>query len=372
MDNEEEVTFVQASAPIPDDEEPVIPVPDITARIAELTAGPVYESLHSDTYKARSPLQVEEFKRIETAVNPQPQDTRALQAFEAALVPYEDHLAPVQVHYNWLHSLVDSIRTKFKERPHRRFVALRTDKDVQQFFFQNSLGERREQPFNPQFLVDRESSRIAKLISYSAPAPVLKQAGLWNLTAKQLAEHGLVVQDLRNYRRPASELPELFDDLVRLEAAGFSRHNFDAVLWSLQDVAAAYYAPLLRVANHFTMTVRDLLAANVAPADLPALNVRMEHIMQDHQPFELLLALRMNPIELQQLFGLHPGHLLHPETQECLLSSLHFDFLHTYAGWNDENLRTVGFTDAQMRKMKVVPELSTDSIMKAIGIGRKK
>lgn len=359
----EEPEYVAASAPAQDDAPP--PVPNISDRLAELSKGPVYPSLHKDTYAARSPLQIEEFQRIED--NAKPEGTKELEHFESVILPFEQHLAPVFMRKNWLQRCIDDVRTRFSERPHRRFVALRTDRDVQQFFYQNSLGERQQKPFNPQFLVDREASRLAKLISYSAPAPVLRQAGLRNLSARQLAEHGLVMQDLRNYHRSPEDLAALFHNLTHLEAAGFSRFNFDSTLWTLADVASAYQQGQEEVANHFVLTVRDLIAAGVPAQDLPKFGARMEHIMQDSHPFEILLALKMDPVQLQQAFGFHPGHILNAETETSVLSSVHFDMLNTFANWNDQNLEQVGFTAKQMRQMKVVPELTTDSILRAVG-----
>jgi hypothetical protein len=241
---------------------------------------------------------------------------------------------------------------------------LRTANDVQEFFQQNSLNAKNPVPFNPNFTIEK-NSRIAKLVAYSSPAHLLKQAGLHNLNAEKLAENGIVLQDLRNYRRYASDLPIFFQTIHHLVAAGFTRFHFDSRLWSLKEVAAAYVLDPVPIAGTFGMTTRDLLAADVKPQDLKKYNVKMTNIMADSKPFELLFALRMTPLQLQKEFGFQPAHLFDGEGNPRL-SSTQVDILHTFCNWTEPELRKMGFNDEQVQTLKIAPQLNLESIKRAV------
>jgi len=345
-------------------------------RVSELGAQPLYDQLRptdKEKFMQRSPLQVEEFQRIEKSVRfsteetPDRGNTKELDAFEQAIEPYQKLLEPESPTPNWLQRTFDNVRRAISDRPHRRFRALKTQQDVQEFFYQNSLGEKNHQPFNPAYLVESTgTSRIAKLISFRCPAIALRQAGLWNLNADQLAKQGLVIQDLRNYRRYPEDLPELFGNINSLANAGFSQNNFDAMLWTLDDIAKAYNTDPVQLSAYFGMNLRSLIAAGVAHEELPKYNITMEHIMQDVKPFEILFALKMDPVQLNRLFKFNPAHVYHPTSKEPLLSTLHFDVLHTYANWNDTKLKQIGFTDEQIKELGAVQEMTIETLKAAV------
>jgi hypothetical protein len=343
-------------------------LPDIMETITNLSSKSLYGELHHDPKQhiQRSILEREEFARIkaETEAPVAPAETPELQAFEETIEPYEELLAPVCSKKNWLSKKIDQFRTWRRERPKRRAVSLRTANDVQEFFYQNSMGNKAMTPFNPNFVIEKKT-RIAKLISYSAPPHILQQAGLHNLSAQKLAENGVVMQDLRNYRRYAEDLPVFFQSIHQLVAAGFTRFHFDARLWTLNDIAKAYGLDPLAVAAYFGMTVRDLLAADVKPTELPNFNVKMQNIMADSRPFELLFALRMNPIQLQQAFEFQPQHLFNSEDRPRLTTE-QLDILCTFTDWNHANLAKVGFNIEQLSQLCVPPELSEESILRVV------
>jgi hypothetical protein len=341
-------------------------VPDIMDTISHLSSKSMYEDLRQmpkNPFKRE--YRPEDFAKPEEVDEPMVvEETPELLEFERGIQPFEELLAPVASKKNWLSEKIDTLRRKFRERPRRRFVALRTANDVQEFFQQNSLGTKNVQPFNPGFTIEK-NTRIAKLIAYSSPAHLLKNAGLYNLNSEKLAENGVVLQDLRNYRRYPSDLPTLFEDIHRLHDAGFTRFHFDSCLWTLHDIAKAYGISAPSVAGYFGMTVRDLIAADVKPQELPKFNVKMANIMADPKPFELLFALRMNPIQLQKAFGFQPAHLFNADG-EPLLPSIQIDILHTFANWSDADMRRVGFTNEQLESLCVPPQLNLENIKQAI------
>lgn len=354
----------EASAPTIDAE---TRVPDIIDTIAKLSSQSLYEDLHHDPAKhhQKSILEREEYERIKAnAESGVVEETPELEQFEQTIAPFEELLAPAVSKKNWLSEKIDAIRKQWGERPHRRFVALRTANDVQEFFQHNSIATKSPQPFNPNFTIER-NTRIAKLVAYSAPPHLLKQAGLNNLNSEKLAENGVVLQDLRNYRRYPEDLPVFFHSINNLRDAGFTRFHFDSRLWTLHDIAKAYGLDPVAVSGYFGMTVRDLLAADVKPLELAGFGVRMPQIMADNKPFELLFAIRMSPTQLQSNFGFQPSHLFN-ENNEAKLATTQIDILHTFANWTDADLRKVGFIDAQLKQLCIAPQLSLESIKRAV------
>jgi hypothetical protein len=95
----------------------------------------------------------------------------------------------------------------------------------------------------------------------------------------------------------------------------------------------------------------------------------MQHIMADAKPFELLFSMRMNPMQLQQAFGLQSAHLFNAD-DDCRLSTEQMDILCTFADWNHAMLSKVGFTKEYLEKMCVAPQLDLESIRRVI-VGSK-
>lgn len=236
------------------------------------------------------------------------------------------------------------LASRFHIRPRRKYIEIRNREDAEAFYYRRNVGT--EIPvFNPQARVDKNSP-IGRLLAYSQPVSYLRAEGLFRLDAAQLADLNLSIVDFRNYRRSAQDLHALWPSLEDLKNAGFKACNFDARLWSMEQICTAYNAQPIDVCRTFDCSLRDAIAAGVPNAYLPLLGFSSEHIFADPNCFELLVALRMTPVELREHFNLDPQQLANADTG---MQRIHFAALTVLCGWYPSHLRSIGMAEESVR-----------------------
>jgi hypothetical protein len=262
-----------------------------------------------------------------------------------------DNLQPVQPKVDTKPSLLSRLLSDFniwrKNRPKKRYIEVRTESDLTKLFHGIRNENADQLPFSPTYILDKKT-QLSQLISMFAPTDVLIRAGFRDLNAEQLAEHGLVISNLRCYQRSPADIAKLYTTFEYFLAAGFNRLHFDSRLWTLEAFAAAFKMSPTFMAKLCGLGVRDLLYAGVTPANLPFYDITAKTIRDDpyNQPYEIYFAINMNPFELRKLFQFQVSDLFKDgipvmnNAQICIL-------LHR-CRWTKENLIRVGATKADL------------------------
>lgn len=327
------------------------PLSGTEAGLANVSQGLLYPAVNDAEYYTEKPQSVqEEIRRIEGTISSDADRSKA-DEFEEKLSNYDSILLETPPNDNWFRRWVKDTRRKISERPKRRLVTLRNEDDVSAFFHKNNIEPTSKLPFNPSY-ISSQTSELCRFVKFSAPADVLKSAGLHNLNAEQLAQRGLVLHDLRIAQYAPRDLAVCFDTIQTLEAAGFTRDNFDARLWTLKAISKAYNKQRLEIANYFGMGIVQLLAAGVNPKNMVHYGVSCEQIINTDKAFNILLSLRLPLIELRNEYKF---------TQEAFFIGNQARFnkaqmmtLQNVCGWDRSDFQTVFEMDrTQIQKLSL-------------------
>ena len=255
---------------------------------------------------------------------------------------------------------VKKLAGRFHIRPRRRYIEIRNRQEAEEFYYRRHVGT--EIPvFNPQARVDK-TSPIGRALAFSQPVRYLQNEGLQGLTAKELLQYNLSMVDFRNYRRTADDLHALWPTLEQLQAAGFKACNFDARLWSLENICRAYKTHPADVCQFFQVGLRDAIAAGTPVDCLSQLGFTSEHIFQDPNCFEVLVALHMTPEQLREHFNLDSAQLSNPDNH---LERVHFTALAVLCNWKSQSLRNIGMSEQDVRALMTDSRETVKSVLRA-------
>lgn len=248
-----------------------------------------------------------------------------------------------------------------QSRPKRRYVEIKTPVQLQKLLHDVRNEDADVLPFSPTYIVEK-TGQLANLLTHFASSELLVRAGLRNLNSDQLAEHGILISNLRTYHRSPAEMAKFFTTFESLLNAGFTKLQFDSRLWTLHSFAKAYKMEPVLMSHMCNMDVRDLLYAGVKPQELPGFGVTAERIQADKNPFEIFFALRLSPRELQEQFGFQPNHLF--VGKRAMMNNIQLCILTHTCDWTISNLRGIGVSEAQFQTLGMRPKLALELKMR--------
>lgn len=237
-----------------------------------------------------------------------------------------------------------------KTRPRKKYIEIRTESDLVKLLHGIRNENADQLPFSPTFILEKKT-QLSQLISMFAPTDVLIRAGFQNLTAEQLADHGLTISNLRCYQRSPTDMAKLYTTFEHLLATGFNHLHFDSRLWSLESFAAAFKIDPPLMAHMCQLNARDLMYAGVAPENLPRYGITGEHIRDDPHPFELYYAINMNPFQLRTTFKFNISNLF--KNDAPIMNTTQICILWHRCKWNKENLFRIGATKQDLRQLGI-------------------
>lgn len=242
---------------------------------------------------------------------------------------------------NWVQLVGIKLQKMIGDRTPKSPTMKIDDPAFYQKYFNNKYAVRSPLALNPEY-TSPSAHILKRAMCLNQSAGLLAAQGLSNVNSLQLSNIGLGIMDFRIHQRSAADMKKMFTDLRKLSDAGFSAKSFDAKLWSLQNISAAYNERLEDIIEHFEMCPSDIVSAGMPASQLHTIGVKMNHLVEDPNLFHLIVASGFNPQAFVQHYNATPRQFF-DSSGVCLLNPSQTKFLKYMNDWNGKNLAAAGF-----------------------------
>jgi len=199
--------------------------------------------------------------------------------------------------------------------------------------------------------------KLSKMIEARERPHVLLQHGFGT---EAMATHGIELQDLRRVGYTAKDLCDLFGSWETLRQAGFTKHNMDSELWSLDLIASLFQSSsnygdfvgtsVRQIAQEMNFTLDDYL--RTLPNVIALASVfNAETLLQHNIEFRHIFKMHLTPECFQIEFGGTREQFL--ELQQRVTPA-QFKALSHACNWNLYNLDRVFSISAKETPIKIV------------------
>jgi hypothetical protein len=242
---------------------------------------------------------------------------------------------------NWVQKVGVQIQKLVGDRSPKSPALTIDDPAFYQKYFNNKFAVRSPLALNPEY-TSPTAHILKRAMCLNQPAELLAGQGLHNVNSLQLSSIGLGMMDFRIHQRSAADMKKMFTDLDKLSDAGFNAKSFDAKLWSLHNICAAYNERPENVIEHFEMCPSDIVAAGVPANQLHTYGVQMNHLVTDPNFFQLIVASGFTPQKFVEHYNAIPRQFF-DASGACLLNPAQANFLGHMHDWKTDNLIEAGF-----------------------------
>jgi hypothetical protein len=186
--------------------------------------------------------------------------------------------------------------------------------------------------------------KLAQLVETKQRPQVLLQNGF---SSASMLENNIELQDLRRVGYTAKELFDLFGSWEALKEAGFTKHNMDSELWSLDLIASLFQSSsnygafvgtnALQLAHEMNFTLDDYLRTLPNVSALASL-LNAEALLRHDIAFRHIFKMHLTPECFRNDFGATRDNFLELQNR---VTPVQLQALTRACNWNMYNLDRV-------------------------------